>query len=151
MSEMALRLPAAIASILGVAALWALGRRMLGPTVGLLAAFFLALSAMHIEFAQEVHAYALLATLSTLLLWSLLRAAQREAGPAAGEQRRPAWRWLATWAPFILFALLVHLHHSYALVPVGLSCCSFRCCWPMGAAFSPPPQARPAGARCSIS
>ncbi|MBE2235642.1 MAG: glycosyltransferase family 39 protein, partial [Anaerolinea sp.] len=120
-SEMALRLPAAIASILGVAALWALGRRMLGPTVGLLAAFFLALSAMHIEFAQEVHAYALLATLSTLLLWSLLRAAQREAGPAAGEQRRPAWRWLATWAPFILFALLGIYTHSYALVPVGLS------------------------------
>lgn len=120
-TEWALRLPAAIASVLGVAALWALGRRMLGPTVGLLAALCLALSAMHIEFAQEVHAYALLATLSTLILWSVLRAAQREASPAPDQPGRPVARTLATWTPFVLFAVLGLYTHSYALVPVGLS------------------------------
>ncbi len=120
-AEWALRLPAAVASTLGVVAVWALGRRMLGALVGLLAALFLALSAMHLEFAQEVHAYALLATLSTLLLWSLLRAAQREASPAAAEQSRPALRWLATWTPFVLFAVLALYTHVYALAPVALS------------------------------
>jgi tetratricopeptide (TPR) repeat protein/4-amino-4-deoxy-L-arabinose transferase-like glycosyltransferase len=139
-AEWALRLPAAIASTLGVAALWALGRRMLGPVVGLLAALFLALSAMHIEFAQEVHAYALLATLSTLLLWSLLRAAQSEAGVAAVRPGRPVGRIVATWAPFVLLAVLAIYTHSYALVAVGLSALIFPLLLAFWRSAQPSPQ-----------
>lgn len=117
-AEWALRLPAALASTLGVVAVWALGRRMLGALVGLLAALFLALSALHVEYGQEAHTYALLATLSTLLLWSLFRAAQQEAGRAPGRAVRA---WLAAWTPFVLFAVLALYTHFYALAPIALS------------------------------
>ncbi|MCB0039001.1 MAG: glycosyltransferase family 39 protein [Caldilinea sp.] len=120
-AEWALRLPAMLASTVGVAALWALGRRLFGRAVGLLAAFFLALSPMHLEFAQEAHSYALFATLGTLLLWGLSRAAQREVArqPAASGR---AWRfWLSVWGPVVLVAVLSLYNHYYALAPVGLS------------------------------
>ncbi len=145
-TEWVLRLPAMLASTLGVAAVWVLGRRMLGATVGLLAALFVALSAMHIDLAQDVSAYALLATLSTLLLWSLLRAAQRE---TAGSQGAPLRGWLATWTPFVLFAVLSVYAHSYALVPVSLSVLLFplllafwRNASPAGAPAAPHSSAR---------
>ncbi len=134
-ADWAMRLPAVIASTVGVAALWALGRRMFGPLVALLAAFFLALSAMHIEFAQEAHVYALLATLSTLLLWSLWRAAQREVaegnrgepkGSEGNTHARQSTRartvmWLTTWGPFVLLVVLGLYVHTYALAPTLLS------------------------------
>ncbi|MEI2692451.1 MAG: glycosyltransferase family 39 protein [Anaerolineae bacterium] len=146
-TEWVLRLPAMLASTLGVAAVWVLGRRMLGATVGLLAALFVALSAMHIDLAQDVSAYALLATLSTLLLWSLLRAAQRETAGAA--QGAPLRGWLATWTPFVLFAVLSVYAHSYALVLVGLGVLLFplllafwRNASPAGAPAAPHSSAR---------
>ncbi|MEZ4771388.1 MAG: glycosyltransferase family 39 protein [Caldilineales bacterium] len=120
-AEWVLRLPAMLASTAGVAALWALGRRLFGPAVGLLAAFFLALSPMHIEFAQEAHSYALFATLSTLFLWGLARAAQREAHQPAAPGAAAWRRWLATWWPVMLFAVLGLYTHYYALAPVALS------------------------------
>ncbi|HSN75889.1 MAG TPA: tetratricopeptide repeat protein [Anaerolineae bacterium] len=120
-AEWALRLPAILASTTGVVALWALGRNMFGSLVGLLAAFFLALSPLHIELAQEAHTYALSATLSTLLLWSLWRAAQRESAREPGQQEHAIRRWLATWGPFVLLAVLSLYTYAYAWVPVGLS------------------------------
>jgi tetratricopeptide (TPR) repeat protein/4-amino-4-deoxy-L-arabinose transferase-like glycosyltransferase len=120
-AEWALRLPAILASTAGVVALWALGRNMFGSLVGLLAAFFLALSPLHIELAQEAHSYALSATLSTLLLWSLWRAAQRESASQLGQEERAIRRWLATWGPFVLFAVFSLYTFAYAWVPVGLS------------------------------
>ena len=120
-AEWVLRLPAMLASTAGVVALWALGRRMFGPVVGLLAAFFLALSPMHLEFAQEAHSYALFATLSTLLLWALYRAAQRESGEKPVQRGRSIRFWLSTWLPFVLVAVLSLYIHYYALAAVGLS------------------------------
>jgi len=120
-AEWALRLPAMIASTAGVVALWALGRALFGGLVGLLAAFFLALSPLHIELAQEAHTYALSATLSTLLLWSLWRAAQRQSASKLGQQEHAIRGWLATWGPYVLFAVLSLYTYAYAWVPVGLS------------------------------
>ncbi len=154
-AEDLLRLPALLAGVGAVAALWALGRSLLGALPGLLAAFMLAMSALHIEISQEAHSYALLGLLSTLLFWSLVRAARMEmavargrweelggtegnledAAPASGQslQNLPvqgiasARVWLAVWWPFILTAALALYTHYFAIVPVGLSLLVFPC------------------------
>ncbi len=150
-AEWALRLPAMMASTAGVAALWALGRSMFGSLVGLLAAFFLALSPLHIEYAQEAHTYALAATLSTLLLWSLWRAAQRESASKLGQEEHAIRRWSATWGPFVLFAVLSLYTERYAWAPVSLSLVIFPlfllATGPGGAAFPGRVPARRAALR----
>lgn len=60
-SEFALRLFSALASVPGVAGLYALGRRLYGRTAGLAAALLLALNGFSIWYAQETRMYALLA------------------------------------------------------------------------------------------
>ena len=81
--EWLLRLPATIASVLGVVAVWGLTRALVDRVTALLAAFMLALSALHLEYAQEAHSYALFGTLSTFFLWSLYWTAQRTVGQFA--------------------------------------------------------------------
>lgn len=144
--EWLLRFPALLASTANVIAIWALGRSLLGRVVGLLAAFLLALSTLHVEYGQEAHSYAFFSLLSTILLWALWRAARREVGGVeklrepegtAGnsEQRkdRPevttaagVWpgrvmSWLGVWGLVVLVAVLSLYTHYYALAPVGLS------------------------------
>ncbi len=119
--------------------------------VGLLAAFFLALSPLHIEYAQEAHTYALAATLSTLLLWSLWRAAQRESASKLGQEEHAIRRWSATWGPFVLFAVLSLYTERYAWAPVSLSLVIFPlfllATGPGGAAFPGRVPARRAALR----
>ena len=123
--EWLLRLPALIASVLGIVAIWGLGRALIGRAEGLLAALMLALSAMHLEYAQEAHSYALFATLSTFLLWSLYCAAQRSVGQFAklpSESEVPTQsgrlRTMGTWTVVVLLATADLYIHYYALVPV---------------------------------
>jgi len=51
------RFPAALFGVLGVALTYRLGRRLLGNTTGLLAAFLLATSSFHILYSQEARSY----------------------------------------------------------------------------------------------
>ena len=60
-SEFALRFFSALASVLGVACLYAAGHRLYGRAAGLVAALFLALNGFSIWYAQEARMYALLA------------------------------------------------------------------------------------------
>ncbi|MCB0252073.1 MAG: hypothetical protein KDI07_26125, partial [Anaerolineae bacterium] len=69
--------------------------------------------------------YALFATLSTLLLWGLYRAAQRESGEKPAQRGRSVRFWLSTWLPFVLVAVLSLYIHYYALAAVGLSLLMF--------------------------
>lgn len=55
--EMLIRLPSALVSLLGVALVWQLGRRVAGEPVGLLAAAFLAVSPLDVWYAQEARMY----------------------------------------------------------------------------------------------
>jgi 4-amino-4-deoxy-L-arabinose transferase-like glycosyltransferase len=60
-----------------VAIVYQIGRRLDGPTTGLLAAFLLAISPFHIWYSQEVRMYALLPALLLLAHFCLLRLLER--------------------------------------------------------------------------
>ena len=125
--EWLLRLPALIASVLGIVAAWGLGRALVGRVEGLLVAFMLALSALHLEYAQEAHSYALFGTLSTFLLWSLYWVAQRSVGQFAKLPSDGKLRTIGPWAVVVLLATADLYVHYYALAPVGLSLIVFPC------------------------
>lgn len=65
-SDLTLRLPSVLWGVLVIAVLYRLGRRMYGPAVGLTAAGLLAVSAIHIEYAQEGRMYTLVVLLALL-------------------------------------------------------------------------------------
>ena len=113
-SEMALRLPSALAGVLMIALTYALARRLIraageqdpGERVALLAALLTAVNPYLVWYSQEAKMYTWLAvwTLSALLMF------------LAAVQRGGAWRWLGYLA---LLGIAV-LHHLWAvaLVPV---------------------------------
>ena len=121
-AEWFLRLPAMLSGVAAVVALWALGRKLIGRAEGLLAAFLLSLSPLHLEYSQEAHSYALFAALSTLMLLALAMAAGRE----TSSDRRVGPR-LAMWLGFAVSSLLALYIHYYAIAPVGLSLLVFPC------------------------
>lgn len=119
-SEWWLRLPAMLTSVVALAALWGLARVMFGPLAGIFAAFILALSPMHLRYAQEAHSYGLYGLLSIAAIWLLYRAARAEAEPAAASGRTVRG-WLGIWLPFILVAVAVMYVHYYSLFLIALS------------------------------
>src|SRR5439155_13923762 len=68
------RLPSAIAGALTLPIVYGLGREMFGRTQGLIAALLMALSAVHLNYSQDVRPYAMLVFLSTLSVYCLLMA-----------------------------------------------------------------------------
>lgn len=124
-AEWFLRLPAMLAGVAAVVAVWALGRTLLGRVCGLLGAFLLSLSVLHLEYSQEAHSYALFALLSTLLLLALAWAAKNEATPRTSAQGLA--RRLAPWLVVAALSVLALYIHYYAVVPVGLSLLVFPC------------------------
>ena len=97
-SELALRLPSLLAVAAGIGVSAELGRRLLGPDVGLLAGLFLTLVPQLSRYAQDARAYGfafLFATLSTLLLYQALQ--------------RDTWRRWITYAVVITLLGLAHI------------------------------------------
>jgi tetratricopeptide (TPR) repeat protein len=119
--EWLLRLPALLASVGSVIALWAMARTMLGSLVGILASLVLALLPMHIAYAQEAHSYGLYGLLSVLLLWSLYRAALMEMASEQDTRGEQRWRNAKAWAPFVLITILALYVHYYSFYLVALS------------------------------
>ena len=111
-SETVLRLPSAIAGILAIPVLFALGRRMYSTRVGLTAALLLAVSWAPIYYSQEARTYSftLLATLLTFLLWYPLFAAQKT---RVGAPRR----WATAYG--IAAVVLLYLHYYGMLIVLG--------------------------------
>lgn len=75
-SEYAARLPSLVMGLAGIFALYAAGSRLLEPPVGLIAAFFVAISPFHINHSTEARGYAalmLFSLLSSLLFIKALR------------------------------------------------------------------------------
>jgi tetratricopeptide (TPR) repeat protein len=73
-SEFSLRLPAAFVGVLTVPLVYKTGEIFFDRDVGLIGAFLLSISVMHVNFSQEVHSYALFCFLSSLSLYWLWRA-----------------------------------------------------------------------------
>jgi mannosyltransferase len=72
-SELAIRLPSAIAGALAVPLIYGIGRLLFSRTAGLIAALILALSAYQVRYAQEARGYALLVFLGLASFYFLLR------------------------------------------------------------------------------
>ena len=68
-SEFMVRLPSAVFSIVSLYVCYRLGREFFGKTTGLLAALFLALSPMHLRYAQEARMYSLFELTALLSLF----------------------------------------------------------------------------------
>jgi len=101
------RLPACLYAIVTVALMPGLGRRLAGPSVGLVAAVLLAGSIPHVLYAAEARSYSLFALLSVLNLRTFLAVAD-------GATTR------AAWARYALVGVLYVLTGLPALVPLGL-------------------------------
>jgi hypothetical protein len=91
-----LRAPFVAAGTGSVVALGVLGRRLLGPTSGLLAALLLGLAPFHVELSQLARPYAFLLFLSVASLLALVRALD---APEPGR-----WLWFSALAALNLYA-----------------------------------------------
>src|SRR5260370_1916890 len=88
--------------LFGLAALpivWAIGDRLLGRRVGLIAASLLAINAFHIKYSQEVRGYSLLVLLAALSMFLFVRGIEQPSRQ--------------TWIMYALFATLTILYHFF--------------------------------------
>jgi mannosyltransferase len=72
-SEVAIRLPSAIASALAVPLIYGIGTLLFSRAAGLMAALLLSLSAYHVRYAQEARAYTLLVFLALASFYFMVR------------------------------------------------------------------------------
>ncbi|MDQ2785766.1 MAG: glycosyltransferase family 39 protein [Chloroflexota bacterium] len=101
-SEVAVRLPSAIAGTLAIPALYGLGRALRGPRLGVIAAALLTISPYAHWYAQDAKMYSLLVLLTIVTTWVLL-AAIRRGGPA----------WIAYG---VIAAVTLGIHATFLLV-----------------------------------
>lgn len=104
--EFAIRLPYAIAGLLAVIALYALAARLYGRAIGLVAGALMAILPYAIFFSQEARSYAFLMLLTTAVMLSAYRAANR------GRAR--------DWA-FLTIAGALDLYTGYLAIAVLLA------------------------------
>jgi len=101
--ELSMRLPSLVFGLLGIVAIYALGRALLGGRAGLAGAALSAVIPAHVFFSQDGRPYALAALMGALATWCLVLA-----------DRRRSWRWLIPYAGALL--ALVYTHHVAWLV-----------------------------------
>lgn len=100
-NDFLLRFPAMLFGVLGVAATYALGARLFGKGTGLVGAFLLAISSLHVRYSQDARFYGLIVLLSLLSLYCLWRAL---------FDRGSRW-----WAGFVVCTLLNIYTHLLGL------------------------------------
>jgi mannosyltransferase len=102
--EWILRLPAAIAGILAIAAMYLLGKQVGGRRVGLLAALLLSVNPFHVWFSREVRNYTLAMLFAVLSVYFFVQVLHKGRG----------WIW------FTLFSALGFLtHYFFLLIPLA--------------------------------
>ncbi|MGC8782587.1 MAG: glycosyltransferase family 39 protein, partial [Anaerolineae bacterium] len=113
-----LRLLSVIFGVLAIPAIYAAGRRIFGPRVGLVAAGLLAISPLHIYYSQEIRMYGLVALLSSGVLAAAWELIGRD-----GEPTRDAVKWSRDrLVAYILFATAALYTQYYAVfLPIGLT------------------------------
>lgn len=100
-SEFAVRLLSVVLGVLSILAIYALATRLFNAQVGLISAFLLAISPLHIAYSQEARMYILLAVLGLGSAYCMLL--------ALSEGKR--WHWLA----YVLCTALAMSTHYFAL------------------------------------
>ena len=102
---LSLRLLSVGLGMLTIAALWQLGRLAGGERCGLVTAFLLAVSPVHVWFSQEARAYALYFCLAVATIWLFYRA-------WASDRPRD-------WALYVVAAVLAAYTHYYSALLVA--------------------------------
>jgi 4-amino-4-deoxy-L-arabinose transferase-like glycosyltransferase len=124
-SLFALRMLSVALGTLGIAAAYALGKRVFRrQSLGLTAALLLAISRFHIEWSQEIKMYAMVSTLSMLSLLQAVRIWQRNGILSEDDddilsrgKRAPKW---SLWLGYVLISLLaIYCHYIALLVLLG--------------------------------
>ncbi|OGE72233.1 hypothetical protein A3H40_02535 [Candidatus Daviesbacteria bacterium RIFCSPLOWO2_02_FULL_38_15] len=77
-SETALRIPSVIFGTITIYMTYLIGRKLVSPKIGLLAALLLSINPLHIYYSQEARMYALAALAVTVNLYLLIRVIQGE-------------------------------------------------------------------------
>ncbi len=109
-SELATRWPSVLAGVLTVALTYRLGKALVGPKVGLIAALLTACSPLSTWYAQDARVYSLVTMLVAAATWQTWEAS-----------RRHAWRyWLAAGGLWWL-ALFAHYFAVLPFAAVGLA------------------------------
>lgn len=101
-NDFLIRFPALVFGVLGVSATYTLGARLFGKAEGLVGAFLLCMSPLHVRYSQDARFYSLLAFLS-LLSWYFLHR-------AISDNRR-AW-----WIGFVTCTVLNAYNHLFGLL-----------------------------------
>ena len=107
--EFILRFSSFLEGVLGIAAIYRIGKLWHGEKEGLISAFLLGISYTHIFYSQDARFYALMVLLSLLSLLSIWRAL---------ETNRAAY-----WLCFVLFSLLNLYNQSLSLFVLGCEAC----------------------------
>jgi hypothetical protein len=111
-SEFALRAFSALAGVVTVAAVYALGRALFMPGVGMVAAFLTALHGFSVYYGQEARMYALVALLAALSMWAYVCWAKRLSG--GGPLRR--WVTVESVTLGLVNAAGLYTHYSFPAV-----------------------------------
>lgn len=119
-TEFGLRSYSALWSIIAVAGVYALGKRLFHPIAGLSAALLVALNSFSVFYAQETRMYAMLAAIATLSMWAFAEWALLAIRPYPGEDSEEPSMSKRLWTWGLAFALInvigEYTHVSYALV-----------------------------------
>lgn len=114
--EFVLRFPSALVGVLGVSAIYGLGRSLGGGRAGLLAALFLALSRFAVSWSQEMRMYIWVTTLTAGALWATVRLWR-----SYGEDRRAWVAYVLTvagglWSLFLMISVPIITNLAFLLV-----------------------------------
>ncbi|MGJ3239382.1 MAG: hypothetical protein ACFE0Q_11800 [Anaerolineae bacterium] len=113
-TEFGLRSYSVLWSVLGVAAVYALGKRLFHPIAALSAALLVALNGFSVYYAQETRMYAMLATVATLSMWAFVGWARLAFHASNPPTTRRLWQWGIAFSA--LNTLGAYTHISFALV-----------------------------------
>jgi 4-amino-4-deoxy-L-arabinose transferase-like glycosyltransferase len=114
--EYQVRFLPALLNVVGISALYALGRRLGGRRLGLLAALLWAINPYQIWHAQDARNYAIWAALSPLALWLALRALERQQ--------------LVDWVLYVVFACVtLYFYYLELFIVFALNLYVFLTYW----------------------
>lgn len=115
-SEFGLRSYSVLWSILSVAAVYALGKRLFHPIAGLASALLVALNSFSIYYAQETRMYAMLTAIGALSMWAFARWAMLALSTKENDKidTKTLWQWGLAFG--VLNIVGEYTHVSYALV-----------------------------------